>query len=168
MNNNSIKNFIEIGPGKVLTGMVKRTIKDSNCFSINTIADIKNLENELKNKKTLITGATGGIGNALVEKFHQLGANIVASGTNEEKLSNLKNKFNGVEIEKFKLDEHNKIEEFIEKVDKKLNGIDILINNAGITMDNLSIRLTNENWNKVLDINLTSSFLTCKYAIKKC
>ena len=121
----------------------------------------------LKNKKTLITGATGGIGNSLVEKFHQLGANIVASGTNEEKLSNLKNKFNGVEIEKFKLDEHNKIEEFIEKVDKKLNGIDILINNAGITMDNLSIRLTNENWNKVLDINLTSSFLTCKYAIKK-
>ena len=168
MNNNSIKNYIEIGPGKVLTGMVKRTIKDSNCFSINTIADIKNLENELKNKKTLITGATGGIGNALVEKFHQLGANIVASGTNEEKLSNLKNKFNGVEIEKFKLDEHNKIEEFIEKVNKKLNGIDILINNAGITMDNLSIRLTNENWNKVLDINLTSSFLTCKYAIKKC
>ena len=48
MNNNSIKNYIEIGPGKVLTGMVKRTIKDSNCFSINTIADIKNLENELK------------------------------------------------------------------------------------------------------------------------
>ena len=48
MNNNSIKNFIEIGPGKVLTGMVKRTIKDSNCFSINTIPDIKNLENELK------------------------------------------------------------------------------------------------------------------------
>ena len=121
----------------------------------------------LNNKKVLITGATGGIGNALVEKFHQLGANIVASGTNEEKLSDLKKKFSGIEIEKFKLDDHEKIEEFIEKVDKKLNGLDILINNAGITMDNLSIRLTNENWNKVLDINLTSSFLTCKYAIKK-
>ena len=67
----------------------------------------------LNNKKVLITGATGGIGNALVEKFHQLGANIVASGTNEEKLSDLKKKFSGIEIEKFKLDDHEKIEEFI-------------------------------------------------------
>ena len=65
------------------------------------------------------------------------------------------------------LDEHNKIEEFIEKVDKNLGGIDILINNAGITLDNLSIRLSEENWKKVLDINLTSTFLMCKYSIKK-
>ena len=48
MSNNNINNFIEIGPGKVLTGMVKRTIKNANCFSINTITDIKNLLNELK------------------------------------------------------------------------------------------------------------------------
>ena len=121
----------------------------------------------LKNKKILITGATGGIGNCLVEKFNNLGSTIVASGTNEEKLDNLKKKFSNIYIEKFKLDEHNKIEEFIERVDKKLNGLDILVNNAGITLDNLSIRLTEENWKKVLDINLTSSFLMCKYAIKK-
>ncbi len=121
----------------------------------------------LKNKKILITGATGGIGNCLVEKFNNLGSTIVASGTNEEKLNNLKKKFSNIYIEKFKLDEHNKIEEFIERVDKKLNGLDILVNNAGITLDNLSIRLTEENWKKVLDINLTSSFLMCKYAIKK-
>jgi 3-oxoacyl-[acyl-carrier protein] reductase len=121
----------------------------------------------LKNKKVLITGATGGIGNCLVEKFNDLGSIIIASGTNEEKLNNLKNKFSKIHIEKFKLDEHGKIEEFIEKIDKKLEGIDILINNAGITLDNLSIRLTEENWKKVLDINLTSSFLMCKYAIKK-
>ena len=48
MSKNGIQNFIEIGPGKALTGMVKRTIKDANTFSINTIADIKNLQNEFK------------------------------------------------------------------------------------------------------------------------
>ncbi len=121
----------------------------------------------LRNKKVLITGATGGIGNCLVEKFYDLGATIVASGTNEEKLNYLKKKFSNIHIEKFKLDEHSKIEEFIEKIDKKIQGIDILINNAGITLDNLSIRLSEENWKKVLDINLTSSFLMCKSAIKK-
>jgi 3-oxoacyl-[acyl-carrier protein] reductase len=121
----------------------------------------------LKNKKILITGATGGIGNCLVKKFDDLGAVIVASGTNEEKLNKLKKNFSNIHTEKFKLDEHNKIEEFIEKIYKKLDGIDILVNNAGITLDNISIRLTEENWKKVLDINLTSSFLMCKYAIKK-
>ncbi len=120
-----------------------------------------------KDKKVFITGASGGIGRSLTKKFFDLGAKIVASGTNQEKLNNLKKEFNGIEIEIFKLEEHDKIEELINKIDKKLNGIDILINNAGITLDNLSIRLTQENWKKVLDINLTSSFLMCKYVIKK-
>ena len=121
----------------------------------------------LKNKKILITGATGGIGSCLIEKFNNLGATIVATGTNEEKLNNLKKKFSKIYIERFKLDEHDKIEEFIEKINKKLGGLEILVNNAGITLDNLSIRLTEENWKKVIDINLTSSFLMCKFAIKK-
>ena len=121
----------------------------------------------LKNKKVLITGATGGIGKCLVQKLNDLGAIVVASGTNEEKLDNLRNKFSNIYIEKFKLDEHDKIGDFIEKVDQKLKGLDILVNNAGITLDNLSIRLSEENWKKVLDINLTSTFLMCKYAIKK-
>ena len=121
----------------------------------------------LKNKKILITGATGGIGNSLVEKFISLGAIVAATGTNEEKLDNLKKKYPNVYIEKFKLDEHNKIENFIESINKNLDGLDILVNNAGITLDNLSIRLTEENWKRVLDINLTASFLLCKYAIKK-
>ena len=121
----------------------------------------------LENKKILITGATGGIGNSLVEKFNNLGSQIIATGTNEEKLSNLKKKYQKIIVEKFKLNEHDKIENFIESVHEKLNGIDILVNNAGITLDNLSIRLTEENWKKVLDINLTSTFLMCKFAIKK-
>ena len=49
-----------------------------------------------------------------------------------------------------------------------MDGVEVLVNNAGITLDNLSIRLTEENWKKVLDINLTSTFLMCKYFIKKC
>ena len=121
----------------------------------------------LKNKKILITGATGGIGNCLVEKFNSLGSIIVATGTNEEKLDTLKKNFNNIHVKKFKLDEHNKIEEFIEEINNKLDGIDVLVNNAGITSDNLSIRLTEENWKKVLDVNLTSTFLMCKYSIKK-
>ncbi len=121
----------------------------------------------LKNRKILITGATGGIGNCLVEKFDQLGSKIFATGTNEEKLNNLKKKFPNIEIGRFKLNEHNKIEEFIENVHRKLDGIDVLINNAGINLDNLSIRLTEENWKKVIDINLTSTFLMCKHVIKK-
>tara|TARA_X000000950_G_scaffold119898_1_gene150282 strand:+ start:120 stop:851 length:732 start_codon:yes stop_codon:yes gene_type:complete len=121
----------------------------------------------LKNKKILITGATGGIGNSLVKKFSDFGSLIVATGTNDEKLNNLKINYPEIYIEKFKLDEHDKIENFIENINKKLDGLDILVNNAGITLDNLSIRLTEENWKKVLDINLTASFLLCKYAIKK-
>ena len=121
----------------------------------------------LKNKKVLITGATGGIGHSIVHKFYNLGSKIVATGTNEIKLDNLKKKFPNISVEKFKLDEHDKIEEFIEKVDKNLEGLEILVNNAGITQDNLSIRLTEENWKKVLDINLTSTFLMSKFSIKK-
>ena len=121
----------------------------------------------LKNKKILITGATGGIGNALVEKFNNLESTIFATGTNEEKLNDLKKNYSNINVEKFRLDDHNKIESFVGMVSEKLGGLDIVVNNAGITLDNLSIRLTEENWKKVLDINLTSSFLICKYAIKK-
>ena len=121
----------------------------------------------LKNKKVLITGATGGIGNCIVKKFDELGAKIVASGTNEDKLKDLKNKFSNIHSEKFKLDDHDKIENFVNLVEQKLGGLDVLINNAGITLDNLSIRLSEENWKKVIDINLTSTFLMCKSAVKK-
>ena len=91
----------------------------------------------------------------------------MATGTNDEKLKKLKINFPDIIVEKFKLDEHDKIENFIDNVSEKLDGIDVLVNNAGITLDNLSIRLSEENWKKVLDINLTSSFLMCKYTIKK-
>tara|TARA_B100001057_G_scaffold321061_1_gene321262 strand:- start:6379 stop:7110 length:732 start_codon:yes stop_codon:yes gene_type:complete len=121
----------------------------------------------LKNKKVLITGATGGIGNSLVQKFYSKGSSIIATGTNEEKLDLLKKNYPNIQIKKFGLENHDQIENFIETIYGNLKGLDILINNAGITLDNLSIKLSEENWKKVLDINLTSSFLMCKFAIKK-
>ena len=121
----------------------------------------------LKNKKILITGATGGIGNSLVKKFYELGSEILATGTNEEKLDKLKNEFKNIKIKQFKLNEHLKIEQFIDSCHIDLGGLDVLINNAGITLDNLSVRLSDENWQKVIDINLTATFLMCKYTIKK-
>ena len=121
----------------------------------------------LKNKKVIITGATGGIGHSLVKKFNGLEAKVLATGTNEEKLNKLKNEFANIEIERIKLDEHKNIESFIDNAEKKLGGIDILINNAGVTLDNLSIRLSEESWKKVIDVNLTATFLMCKFSIKK-
>ena len=120
-----------------------------------------------KNKKILITGATGGIGQDIVEKFVSLEAKVIATGTNESKLNILKKKFSQIHTERFKLDDHDKIEQFIDNVHSKFEGLDILVNNAGITLDDISIRLSQENWKKVLDINLTSTFLMCKYVIKK-
>ena len=121
----------------------------------------------LKEKKILITGATGGIGFSMVKKFSELGSVVLATGTNQDKLEKLKNEFKNIHIKQFRLDEHSKIGEFIDSCYNDLGGLDVLINNAGITMDNLSIRLTDENWKKVIDINLTSTFLMCKHSIKK-
>ena len=121
----------------------------------------------LENKKILITGATGGIGNSLVRKFLSLNGKIAATGTNMEKLDNLQKEFPKIITQKFDISNHSKIEEFIENVSSKLDGIDILINNAGITMDNLSLRMKDEEWKKVIDVNLTSTFLLSKFSIKK-
>ena len=120
-----------------------------------------------KGKKILITGATGGIGGALVQKFVSLEGSVLATGTNTEKLDALKNDFPNINILKFDISEHSKIEEFIENVSSQLTGLDILINNAGINVDNLSLRMKELEWKKVIDINLGSTFLMCKYSIKK-
>ena len=120
-----------------------------------------------KNKKVLITGATGGIGNALVNKFVSLGGNVFGTGTKSEKLDLLKKQYPNIKIRKFNIANHAEIEEFIENVSLELGGIDILINNAGMNLDNLSIRMKDEEWKKVIDINLTSTFLLSKNAIKK-
>ena len=120
-----------------------------------------------KNKKILITGATGGIGEYLVKKFISLDGEVLVTGTNEKKLENLKNEIPNIKVIKFDLSNHSEIESFVDDAISKLNGIDVLVNNAGITVDNLSLRMKNEEWQKVIDINLTSTFYLCKYVIKK-
>ena len=120
-----------------------------------------------KNKNILITGASGGIGRELVKKFVSLGGNVVGSGTKTEKLDLIKKKYPNIKVKKFNISEHSRIEEFIDDVFLELGGLDILINNAGTNVDNLSLRMKDEEWKKVIDINLTSTFLLSKYAIKK-
>jgi len=119
------------------------------------------------NKKILITGATGGIGYALVKKFISLQGTIVATGTKTEKLDKLKKEFPNISVIKFDISDHSKIEEFIENATSQLTGLDVVVNNAGINMDNLSLRMKDEEWKKVIDINLGSTFFLCKHAIKK-
>ena len=122
---------------------------------------------DFKNKKILITGATGGIGYSLVDKFNLLGGSILATGTNEDKLNDLKIKYPKIKILKFDISKHDEIENMIDKATSELDGLDILINNAGITSDNLSLRMKKDEWEKVININLSSTFYFCKFAIKK-
>jgi len=122
----------------------------------------------LKNKNIIVTGASGGIGNAIIKKLSEAGANILASGTRIEKLEELKKKFEGIKILRFDISQSSKIEDFIENATSELGGnLDCIINNAGITQDNLAIRMSLDEWQKVININLTSTFLICKFAIKK-
>ena len=122
---------------------------------------------DFSKKKILVTGATGGIGNSLVEKFASLNGQVIATGTNEEKLNQLSQNFENVSTLKFDISDHKYIEKFIEEASSKLGGLDILINNAGINQDNLSLRMKDEEWNKVININLSSTFYLSKYSIKK-
>ena len=124
--------------------------------------------NNLENKNIIVTGASGGIGNSIVNKLNKAGANILASGTRIEKLEELKKNFENIKILKFDISQSDKIAEFIENATNELGGsLDGLVNNAGITQDNLAIRMSLEEWQKVININLTSTFLMSKFAIKK-
>ena len=124
--------------------------------------------NDLKENNIIVTGATGGIGNSIIKKLYDVGANILATGTKDEKLQELKKKFQNIQTLKFDISQTENLENFIEDATKKLGGkLDCMINNAGITKDNLAIRMSIEEWKKVIDVNLTSTFLISKFAIKK-
>ncbi|MBD1140433.1 3-oxoacyl-[acyl-carrier-protein] reductase [Pelagibacterales bacterium SAG-MED38] len=124
--------------------------------------------NDLKENNIIVTGATGGIGNSIIKKLYDAGANILATGTKNEKLEELKKKFQNIQILKFDISKIDNIENFIEDATKQLGGkLDCIVNNAGITQDNLAIRMSIDEWKKVIDVNLTSTFLISKFAIKK-
>ena len=124
--------------------------------------------NDLKESNIIVTGATGGIGNSIIKKLYDAGANILATGTKNERLEELKKKFQNIQTLKFDISQTDNLVNFIENATNQLGGkLDCIVNNAGITQDNIAIRMSIEEWKKVIDINLTSTFLISKFAIKK-
>ena len=124
--------------------------------------------NDLKNKNIIVTGASGGIGNSIVKKLYEVGANVLASGTRIEKLEELKKNYNNIKILKFDIAQSDKIEEFIDKATDTLGGnLDCLINNAGITKDNLLMRMSEEDFNDVMKINMNSVFNNTKAVLRQ-
>ena len=121
----------------------------------------------MSNTKTvLITGATGGLGQSIANEFYEKEFHLILTGTNDVKLDALRSKFvRNTKIIKCNLAKVSEINDLFDDI--KPISIDILINNAGITKDNLSLRMKDEEWSKVIDINLTSTFYLCKHAIKK-
>ena len=123
---------------------------------------------DLKNLNIILTGATGVIGNSILDKLISAGSKVLATGTNEEKLKLIQEKYKNLNVLKFDISDHKNIDKFVEDCSSILsNRIDVLINNAGITLDNLSIKMKEEEWKRVIDINLTSTFLISKNVIRK-
>ena len=123
---------------------------------------------DLKNLNIILTGATGVIGGSILEILDNCNAKIIATGTNQQKLEKIKAKYKNVIIKRFDILEHNNIENFVNECDEIFkNKIDVLINNAGITKDNLTIRMKDEEWSRVININLSSTFFISKNVIKK-
>jgi len=122
--------------------------------------------NSLKNKKVIITGGSRGIGLSVLEALYQLDAEILTIGSNSNNLENLKKKFPNIKIEQLNLKNQNDVVKQFPRLIDSLGGIDILINNAGITKDNLTLRMKEEEWKDVIDVNLNSVFFTCQTAIK--
>ena len=123
---------------------------------------------DLKNLNIILTGATGVIGNSILDKLISAGSTVLATGTNDEKLKLIQEKYKNLNVLKFDISDHKNIDKFVEDCSSILsNKIDVLINNAGITHDNLSIKMKEEEWKRVIDINLTSTFLISKNVIRK-
>lgn len=121
----------------------------------------------LAGKKTLITGATGGIGGSIAKTFQAAGATLAISGTRPEKLEAFAKELGGsvtpIACDLSKLDT---VEELIKQAEEKLGGLDILVCNAAVTKDNLSMRMKDEEWQQVIDINLTASFKLARAAMR--
>ena len=102
-------------------------------------------------KNVLITGATGGIGSAILDIFYKNGFNIIASGTNEDKLKKLQDRYSErVSTIKCDLSEENQINHLVSQAQASCDSIDILINNAGITKDNVFLRMQKDQWDDCL------------------
>lgn len=122
---------------------------------------------ELKGKKALITGATGGLGAEIARALHAQGATVAISGTKKEKLEKLAQDLGDrVYVIPCDLSDKESTERLIPEATATLGGLDILVNNAGITQDGLILRMGEEQWSKVLDVNLSSAFRLSREAVK--
>lgn len=121
----------------------------------------------LSGKKVLITGATGGIGGAIAKTFRAAGATLAISGTRPEKLEAFAQELGeGVITLPCDLSKLDTVEDLIKQAEEKLGGLDILVCNAAVTKDNLTLRMKDEEWQQVIDINLTASFKMTRAAMK--
>ncbi len=113
----------------------------------------------LSGKTALVTGATGGIGGAIAKALHAQGATVGISGRNEGKLNELKNELGDrVFVLPADLSTNQGIEGLIKSAEEAMGQIDILVNNAGLTRDGLSMRMKDEDWQQVIDVNMTATF----------
>ena len=121
----------------------------------------------LNGKTALITGASGGIGAAIAKALHDAGATIAISGTRVEALEKVKAEVGErVHILPCNLSSAEDVEKLIPAADTALGGLDILVNNAGITRDTLAMRMKDEDWQAVIDVNLTANFRLSRAAMK--
>lgn len=122
---------------------------------------------DLKGKKALVTGATGGLGAEIARMLHARGAHVAISGTRTEKLQELANELKDrVSVIPCDLSSAESTQRLIPEAEAALDGLDILVNNAGLTQDGLLLRMSDEQWAKVLEVNLTSLFRLSRDAIK--
>ena len=118
---------------------------------------------DFKNKKVFLTGASGGIGKTLAEKFIHNGAKLIIISSNQDKLDILKSVYGDYHLYYLlDLSDSNKLVKNIKKIKEENKDIDILINNAGITKDNLLLRMNEEQWQDVIDVNLSSNYYIIK------
>jgi 3-oxoacyl-[acyl-carrier protein] reductase len=121
----------------------------------------------LTGKTALITGASGGIGAAIAKTLHNAGATIAISGTRVAALEELKAQIGeNVHILPCNLSSAEDVEKLIPAAEAAMGGLDILVNNAGITRDGLAMRMKDEDWQAVIDVNLTSNFRLCRAAMR--
>lgn len=121
----------------------------------------------LTGKTALITGASGGIGAAIAKSLHAAGATIAISGTRQAVLEELKAQIGeNVHVLPCNLSNAEDVEKLIPSAEAAMGGLDILVNNAGITKDGLAMRMKDEDWQSVIDVNLTSNFRLCRAAMR--
>ena len=121
----------------------------------------------LQDKTALVTGASGGIGGAIAKAFKNQGAQIVISGTRVEALESLADEIgDDIKVVPADLSSSDKIKQLFKDAVDAVGTIDILINNAGLTKDNLALRLKDEDWQSVLDVNLTASFMLSRLVLR--